>query len=88
MRDAGLHDSLLLKDYRPKSIYNIPENPVLKAKYLAIDMHIHVPRGNNLDSIVKEVLKNIDEAGVIWVNWVSYSINVQTGMPMFLKESI
>ena len=35
-------NDLKLKDYRPKSIYNIPVTNVAKAKYPAIDMHTHV----------------------------------------------
>ncbi len=32
-------ETLLLKDYHPQSIYNIPQTTVKKAKYPAIDMH-------------------------------------------------
>ena len=60
----GLQDSLLLKDYRPKSIFKVKETLVLKAKYPAIDMHMHAPRGENLEQLAKEVLKNMDETGV------------------------
>ncbi|MEJ0106321.1 MAG: amidohydrolase family protein [Bacteroidota bacterium] len=34
-------DSLLLKNFRPKSIYKIPVTRIEKAKYPAIDMHSH-----------------------------------------------
>jgi predicted TIM-barrel fold metal-dependent hydrolase len=34
-------ENLLLKNYRPKSIYKIPVTEVQKAKYPAIDMHSH-----------------------------------------------
>lgn len=34
-------DQLLLKDYRPISIYKIPQTPVDKAKYPVIDVHSH-----------------------------------------------
>ncbi|MCE5231160.1 amidohydrolase family protein [bacterium] len=34
-------DSLLLKDYKPKSIYKIPRTRVEKARYPVIDMHAH-----------------------------------------------
>ncbi len=64
MKDTGLQDSLLLKDYKPQSIFVIPETLVLKAKYSAIDMHMHAPRSGNLDSIVLIQIKNMDEAGV------------------------
>lgn len=35
-------DALLLKDYRPRSIYKIPQTEVVKAKVPVIDMHSHV----------------------------------------------
>ncbi|UCD52414.1 MAG: amidohydrolase family protein [Phycisphaerales bacterium] len=34
-------ETLLLKDYRPRSLYNTPQTVVKKAKYPAIDMHAH-----------------------------------------------
>jgi predicted TIM-barrel fold metal-dependent hydrolase len=64
MKTQGLHDSLLLKDYKPQSIFVIPVTEVLKAKYSAIDMHMHAPRRGNLDSIAKAQIKNMDETGV------------------------
>jgi uncharacterized protein len=64
MRTSGLQDSLLLKDYKPRSIFVIPTTVVLKARYPAIDMHMHAPRGGNLDSIVLVQIKNMDETGV------------------------
>jgi len=38
---AASPDTILLKDYRPKSIYKIPVTEVAKAKYPIIDMHSH-----------------------------------------------
>ncbi|MHC4519629.1 MAG: amidohydrolase family protein, partial [Planctomycetota bacterium] len=35
-------ETLLLKDFRPRSLYNIPQTTVAKARYPAIDMHAHV----------------------------------------------
>ncbi len=64
IRASGLQDSLLLMNYKPQSIFNIPKTQVLKAKYTAIDMHMHAPRGNNLDSIARVQIKNMDEVGV------------------------
>ena len=65
MRAAGLQDSLLLKDYKPQSIFNIPKTIVLKAKYPAIDMHMHAPRGGgNLDSIALVMIKNMNLTNV------------------------
>ena len=34
-------EKILLKDYRPKSIYKIPVTQIAKAKYSVIDMHSH-----------------------------------------------
>ena len=34
-------ETILLKDYRPKSIYKIPITEVPKAKFPIIDMHSH-----------------------------------------------
>ncbi len=45
-------NDLRLKDYRPKSIYNIPVTNVAKAKYPAIDMHTHV-YGRTNDEIAR-----------------------------------
>jgi len=55
-------DKLLLKNYRPKSIYNIPITRIEKAKFPVIDMHSHpYASGNEIDLWVK----NMDEAGII-----------------------
>lgn len=65
IREPGLQDSLLLKDYYPQSIFNVPKHLPQKAKYSAIDMHMHAPRGGgNLDSIAKAIIANMDAAGV------------------------
>jgi predicted TIM-barrel fold metal-dependent hydrolase len=65
IRARGLQDSLLLRDYTPKSIFKTPQTMVLKAKYPAIDMHMHAPRGGgNLDSVARVLIKNMDEAGI------------------------
>ena len=34
-------DNLLLKNYRPKSIYKVPVTQIEKAKFPVIDMHSH-----------------------------------------------
>ena len=62
-REPGLQDTLLLKDYRPQSIFKTPQTQVLKAKYPAIDMHMHAPRGD-LKTAASELLKNMDECGI------------------------
>jgi len=57
-----LPDKILLKDYRPKSIYEIPKTVVMKAKYPIIDMHTH-PYARTSEE-VKAWLRNMDEIGV------------------------
>jgi predicted TIM-barrel fold metal-dependent hydrolase len=65
MREPGLQDTLLLKDYKPQSIFNIPKTNVLRAKYPAIDMHMHAPRGNaDLNQVAGEILKNMDQCNI------------------------
>jgi len=55
-------NNIRLKDYRPVSIYKIPETEVKKAKYPVIDMHSHdYPK---TDAGVKEWIKTMDEAGI------------------------
>ena len=53
---------ILLKDYRPQSLYKIPVTQVAKAKFSIIDMHSH-PWTEN-DEQVAEWVRNMDEVGV------------------------
>ncbi|MBN2008796.1 amidohydrolase [candidate division KSB1 bacterium] len=55
-------ENLLLKDYRPKSIYNTSKSFVPKAKYPIIDMHSH-PYAETQEQIAQWV-KNMDEVGI------------------------
>src|ERR1043165_3564794 len=55
-------DQVLLKEYRPKSIYKIPETRVEKAKYPVIDVHTHVYAGD--DAAVEKWVKTMDEVGL------------------------
>lgn len=55
-------ETILLKDYRPKSIYKIPVTEIDKAKYPIIDMHSH-PYAKTAQQI-KEWITNMDEVGV------------------------
>jgi predicted TIM-barrel fold metal-dependent hydrolase len=54
--------NLLLKDYRPRSIYKIPVTQVSKAKYPIIDMHSH-PYAKT-DAEITTWLRNMDEANI------------------------
>ena len=40
-KDSQSPETLLLKDYRPKSVYKMPRTVIEKAKYPAIEMHAH-----------------------------------------------
>jgi predicted TIM-barrel fold metal-dependent hydrolase len=55
-------ENLLLKDYRPKSIYKIPRTEIKKAKFAVIDMHSH-PYAKGPEAIDQWV-KNMDEVGI------------------------
>src|SRR6204780_4082452 len=59
---SGTPETLLLKDYRPKSIYKIPVTQIPKAKFPIIDMHSHpyVKTEREIDDWVR----NMDEVGV------------------------
>ena len=54
--------TILLKDYRPESIYKIPVTHIAKAKYPIIDMHSH-PYAKSAREI-DDWVKNMDEVGV------------------------
>jgi predicted TIM-barrel fold metal-dependent hydrolase len=55
-------DRLLLKNYRPKSIYKIPISNIQRAKYPIIDLHSH-PYAETPEQIAQWV-KNMDEVGI------------------------
>jgi uncharacterized protein len=55
-------DQILLKDYRPHSIFRIPETRVEKARFAVIDMHSH--NYAETDSDVARWVRTMDEVGV------------------------
>lgn len=55
-------DDILLKDYKPKSIYKVPVTKIEKAKYPVIDMHSH-PYAQSPDEI-EQWIKNMDKFGI------------------------
>ena len=57
-----LPDQLLLKDYRPKSIYKIPVTDIKKAKFPIVDVHHHA-RAKTPQEVEAE-LKIMDAVGV------------------------
>src|ERR1044071_10323769 len=64
-------DSILLKNYRPKSIYKIPITKVEKAKFPVIDMHSH-PYAKTPEKI-KEWIKIMDRFGIQKTMILSYA---------------
>jgi hypothetical protein len=54
-------DKFLLKDYRPISIFKVPQTEVKKAKYPVIDAHCH---GARPPQQVEDMVKLMDAAGV------------------------
>src|SRR6476620_2416503 len=54
--------TILLKDYRPQSIYKVPVTHIDKAKFPIIDMHSH-PEPKT-DAEINLWIKNMDEVGV------------------------
>jgi uncharacterized protein len=55
-------ETLLLKDYRPESIYKIPVTKIAKAKFPVIDMHSH-PYAKTTQQI-DEWIGNMNDVGV------------------------
>src|SRR5580704_3980047 len=55
-------ETILLKDYRPQSIYKIPVTNVPRAKFPIIDMHSH-PYAKT-DNEIEQWVRNMDEVGV------------------------
>src|SRR5262245_36331097 len=70
-RAQSAPDQLLLKNYRPKSIYKVPVTHVQKAKYPIIDVHSH-PYAKGPEEIAQWV-KNMDEVGIEKTMILSYS---------------
>jgi predicted TIM-barrel fold metal-dependent hydrolase len=61
-KNVGSPETILLKDYRPKSLYKIPVREIPKAKFPVIDMHSH-PYAKTAREI-EEWVRNMDEVGV------------------------
>lgn len=55
-------EELLLKDYQPQSIYNIPKTKIEKAKYPVIDMHSHVYASTLAD--IDQWIANMNQFGI------------------------
>src|SRR4051812_17122309 len=64
-------DTLKLKDFRPVSIYKIPQTKVVKAKYPIIDFHSHdYPK---TDAEVDDWVKRMDELNIAKTLILTYS---------------
>jgi predicted TIM-barrel fold metal-dependent hydrolase len=68
-------DSILLKDYRPESIYHIPVTPVEKAEFQVIDMHSHPYAMSRAD--ISKWVENMDRWGIV----KTVILSDQTGAP-------
>src|SRR5882757_1095461 len=55
-------ETILLKDYRPRSIYKIPVTHVPNAKFPIIDMHSHAYAKTPEE--ISEWVRNMDEVGI------------------------
>ena len=66
-----LPPEIKLKDYKPKSIFKMPESQIEKAKYPVIDMHSH--DYSKTDQEVDERIKNMDAAGIQKTMILSYA---------------
>ena len=55
-------NTILLRDYRPRSIYKVPVTQIEKARFPIIDMHSH-PEPKT-DTEIQTWIKNMDEVGV------------------------
>lgn len=71
--NSRAQEDILLKDYRPKSVYNYQKTTVTKAKYPAIDVHSH-PYASS-DEEIKNWIKTMDARGIEKTLILSY----QTG---------
>jgi hypothetical protein len=60
--ETPITETLLLKDYHPVSIYNVPVTIIEKAAFPIIDMHTHVYA--NSRSEVSDWVKTMDVVGI------------------------
>ena len=68
-------NNLKLKDFRPVSIYKIPETNIETAKYPVIDFHSHdYPKSN---AAVDEWVRTMDKVGIQKTIIPSYSAGVR-----------
>lgn len=68
-------DSILLKNYRPKSIYKIPVTDIKKAKFPVIDMHSHAYA--DTPENLKRWMAIMDDMGIEKTLILSYATGTQ-----------
>ena len=69
----GITETLLLNDYRPVNVNNIPQTFVEKAKYPVIDMHSHdyIADPEEVDAWVEAMdLCGITETHIMHCSWI------------------
>jgi predicted TIM-barrel fold metal-dependent hydrolase len=64
-------NNLKLKDYRPVSIYNVPQTKIKKAKYPVIDFHAH--DDDKTDAEIRQWVKTMDEVGIAKTMVLTYA---------------
>jgi hypothetical protein len=55
-------EGLLLKDYRPRSIYKVPQTAITKARFPVIDVHAHHYARSESD--LDRWVRTMDELGI------------------------
>ena len=68
-------DSLLLKDYQPRSIFNVPKSKVTKARFPVIDMHSHPYSRTAAD--LQQWIVNMDSAGIRQTMILTYATGAE-----------
>jgi uncharacterized protein len=61
-REQASPEKILLKDYRPRSLYKIPVTEVPKARFPIVDMHSHAYAKTPEE--IAEWVRNMDEVGI------------------------
>ena len=60
--DAAAPEQLLLKDYRPRSIFNVPQTRIEKARFPVIDVHSHAYAKTEAE--VERWVRTMDAVGI------------------------
>jgi uncharacterized protein len=61
-KESAPADQLLLKDYRPRSIYKVPQTTIIKARFPVIDVHSH--DNARTEQAVEAWVRTMDELGI------------------------